>query len=212
MAELRETLADSFCNDRRLANLEKRFHEEVLEPYGGLAAVMRARIDSRNDVFQNSLFERVASHVDEWLKNSDAASILYQWYGSIDAVVEKLIETAKSTILAQNTDTVRRLIVCLPGSPSGRSLRESLEKLASELPISDSVSITRRRCVVSGDRRSDLLVRAGWAGVGAAVADRAGSQAGFTARRCLARTVRERLRPGASAREAMTSRNEVGCP
>ena len=95
MTELRETLADSFCNDRRLANLEKRFHDEVLEPHGGLSVVMTREPSFLNEVFQKTLFQRVACTVDEWLKNSDAASILYQWYGSIEGVVEKLIQTGK---------------------------------------------------------------------------------------------------------------------
>ncbi len=141
MTELRETLADSFCNDRRLAALEKRFHDEVLEPHGGLSVVMGREPSFLNEVFQNTLFQRVACSVDEWLKNSDAASILYQWYGSIEGVVEKLIQTGKATILTQPKNTDRRLIVGLPGSPSGRSLREGLAKSASELSISDSVSI-----------------------------------------------------------------------
>ena len=92
MAELRETLADSFCNDRRLATSR----EEI--PRGGSGAPRRPqrRDDARalfpqRGVSQLHSAERVACTVDEWLKNSDAASILYQWYGSIEAVVEKLI-------------------------------------------------------------------------------------------------------------------------
>ena len=68
MAELRETLAGSFCNDRRLANLERRFHEEVLEPHGGLSVVMTREPCFLTEVFQETLFQRVAGAVDEWLK------------------------------------------------------------------------------------------------------------------------------------------------
>jgi hypothetical protein len=140
-AELRETLADSFCNDRRLANLAGKFHEEVLEPHGGLSVVMTREPSFLTEVFQNTLFQRVARAVDEWLRDSDAASILYQRYGSIESVVRELIQTGKSTLLGQPKNADGRLIVGLPGSPSGRSLRESLTKSASELSISDSVSI-----------------------------------------------------------------------
>ncbi len=93
------------------------------------------------EVFQETLFQRVGRAVDDWLSDSDAASILYQRYGSIEGVVRELIEAGKSTLLGHPRNAAQRLIVGLPDSPSGRSLRESLAKSASELSISDFVSI-----------------------------------------------------------------------
>ena len=141
IGELRETFAGSFCSDRRLADLERRFHKEVLEPHGGLSVVMTRETCFVAEVFQETLFQRVGRAVDDWLSDSDAASILYQRYGSIEGVVRELIEAGKSTLLGHPRNAAQRLIVGLPDSPSGRSLRESLAKSASELSISDFVSI-----------------------------------------------------------------------
>jgi len=141
MGELLETFAGSFCSDRRLADLEGRFHEEVLEPHGGLSVVMTREACFVTELFQKTLFRRVTSAVDAWLKDSDAASILYQRHGSIEGVVSELIRSGKSTLFGQARNGTESLIVGLPDSPAGRSLRESLAKSASDLPISDIVSI-----------------------------------------------------------------------
>src|SRR5208283_2622340 len=78
MAELRETFAGSFCSDHRLADLERRFHDEILEPHGGLSVVMTREACFLTAVFQETLVQRVTSAVDAWLRDSDAASILFQ--------------------------------------------------------------------------------------------------------------------------------------
>jgi eukaryotic-like serine/threonine-protein kinase len=141
VAELRETFAGSFCSDRRLAYLERRFHEEVLEPHGGLTVVMTRESGFVTEVFQETLFRRVAGEVHDWLGDSDAASILYQRSGSIEGVVRELIRAGKSILHGHASNAAGRLILGLPSSPSGRSLRESLAKSASELSITDFVSI-----------------------------------------------------------------------
>ncbi len=141
MAELRETFAGSFCGDRRLSGLEKSFHEEVLEPHGGLTAVMTRETGFVTKVFHETLFHRVAGAVDDLLSDSDAASILYQRNGSIEGVLRELIRAGMSTLLGHPRNAAQRLILGLPDSPSGRSLRERLAKSESELPISDFVSI-----------------------------------------------------------------------
>jgi hypothetical protein len=141
MAELRETFAGSFCSDRRLADLETSFHEEVLQPHGGLSVVMTREAWFLTTVFQETLFQRVTSAVDAWLSNSDAATILYQRNGSVEGAMRELIESGKSTLLGQPSNEVERLIVGLPDSPAGRSLRESLAKSASDFSIADFVSI-----------------------------------------------------------------------
>ncbi len=141
MAELRETFAGSFCSDRRLADLERKFHEEVLEPHGGLSVVMTREAHFLGAVFQETLYERVTSAVDAWLRDSDAASILYQRHGSIEGVVRELIEAGKSTLLGHHRSAAERLVVGLPDSPAGRSLRECLATSASDPSIAGFISI-----------------------------------------------------------------------
>ena len=141
MAELRDTLVGSFWNENRLANLERQFHEEVLEPHGGLGVVMAREPGFQSEVFQETLFQRVGHSVDHWLKDSDAASILHHRHGSIESAVKELIQAGKSTLLGHPENAARRLVVGMPESPSGRSLRESMAGSASVLASADFVSI-----------------------------------------------------------------------
>ena len=142
MVELRETFASSFCSDRRLADLERAFHEEVLRPHGGLSVVMVRETSFVAEVFQETLVRRVTRAVDDWLKDNDAASILYQRHGSIEGAARDLIELVNPTVLRRSeTGAEERLIVGLPDSPWGRSLCERLAKSANELSISAFVSI-----------------------------------------------------------------------
>ena len=55
--------------------------------------------------------------------------------------MRELIKSGKSNLLGQSGNAVERLIVGLPDSPSGRSLRESLARSASDFSIADFVSI-----------------------------------------------------------------------
>jgi hypothetical protein len=88
----------------------------------------------------NTLFRRVCAAVDHWQEEQDAASILHKRYGSIDAVANELARLWKTEMLGFPEHASQCLFVGTPGSPSGRSLRDSLIKSASSL--SNSVFVT----------------------------------------------------------------------
>jgi hypothetical protein len=139
--ELRATLADAFCSERRLAHIERRFQEEVLEAHGGLVAVMEREPRVLTQLFENDLFHRAAHGVGRWLESRDAASIMQQCCGSIEGAIGELIEFWRTSTTGLTQCPDQRVILALPGSPSGRSLRESLASTATDPRITDYVTI-----------------------------------------------------------------------
>ena len=135
------TLTDSFCSERRLASIERRFQEEVLEAHGGLVAVTEGDPRFLNQLFDNDLFHRVAHLVGQWLGGWDAVSILQHRCGSMKGAIGELIEFWKKTTPETADRPDQRVILALPSSPSGRSLREGLANTATATFVTDHVAI-----------------------------------------------------------------------
>jgi hypothetical protein len=125
-AWLRESLADSFCCERRLVNLERGLLQELNELHGGLVEVLMREPRSIAEVFENSLLHRAASAVGDWLEGQDAASILQQRRGSLEGAIRDLAAAWRSLTPGLPEAPRQRLTVSTPCSPSGRSLRERL--------------------------------------------------------------------------------------
>jgi len=141
LAELRVEMAGAFSSERRLAKLERSFQDEVLEAYGGLSGVLLREPRFATELFGNTLFHRVCAAVGHWQEGQDAASILHKRYGSMDAVVNELARSWKTAMFGFPEHAAQRLVVGIPGSPSGRSLHESLMKSATFLSSSEFVTI-----------------------------------------------------------------------
>src|SRR5205823_1575833 len=139
-AEAAIAFAETFCSERWLAAFGRRFQEEVLEPHGGLAALMAREPRLVAELFRTTLFQRVADAVDLWLEDTDAASLLIRRHGTAKEVENELRKCLKSAAFRSELRANRRIVVGTPGSPSGRSLRESLAR-SSTLERADFVTI-----------------------------------------------------------------------
>lgn len=141
--ELRVVLADSFCNESRLVDIELRLQEEVFEAHGGFVAVMGREDRFLNQVFENDIFLRVAHSVGRWLENWDAAAILVQRYGSVEQAAREVLRfwqpIAPGTAEGQGLES--RATLALPSSPTGRSMRENLERKAALSYVTDFAAI-----------------------------------------------------------------------
>jgi hypothetical protein len=135
-----ESLAASFCSLRWLGAFGRQFQEEILEPHGGLAAIMARDPRHVGEWFQSTLLERVAVAVDLWLGDMDAASLLMRRHGSAEEVENELRKCLKSSVFRTPGAGGRRLVVCTPGSPSGRSLRERLAA-SNSIEVDEFVTI-----------------------------------------------------------------------
>jgi eukaryotic-like serine/threonine-protein kinase len=134
-------LADVLCSDRRLAHLERRFQEEVLDVHGGFAVVMGRPPGPLAEFFQGTLLPRVAGAVGDWLEGQDAAELLRQRYGSIDRAVNEVLRRWQSAQFGNPHGAREGLVVATPGNPSGRSLRECLARSADGLRIAQFVTV-----------------------------------------------------------------------
>jgi hypothetical protein len=139
-SEVADGLAESFCSAHWLDTFRRQFQEEVLEPHGGLTAVMGREPRSAEDWLQGALMDRVAVAVDLWLEDMDAASLLLRRYGSAQEVENELRRCLKSAAFRAPEQGERRIVVGTPGSPSGRSLRERLAA-SSAIGIAEFVTI-----------------------------------------------------------------------
>jgi hypothetical protein len=128
-------------SERRLARLEQSFQDEVLDAYEGLTGVLSREPGFAAELFGTTLFQRVCLAVGHWQEGQDAASILHKRYGSMDAVVSELVRSWKTATFSFPDGGAQRLVAGVPGSPSGRSLRESLMKSADALSIAEFVTI-----------------------------------------------------------------------
>ena len=181
--EIRDRLTAAFWNDRRLAGFEAGFQEEVLNPQGGLTGVLSRDSRNQTEVFENDLFHRVASLVRHWLEGRDAASILLDRAGSLDAAIVTLERSLAPLIAGLAGRPYQRLVVATPGSPAGRSLREGLASAISEPPVPDTVTIADDVVLCVEIENQSFYVGGGRDGRGATVDFRAcapSSSAGST--------------------------------
>jgi hypothetical protein len=138
---VRELLADSFCSERRLAELERGLWRELREPHGGLVEIMTRESKVVSEVFESALLQPVASAVDRWLEVQDAASILPERRGSMEGALRELAAAYRSLTGGLPALPQPRVIVGTPCSPSGRSLRESLAQSSSLPTIAEDIAI-----------------------------------------------------------------------
>ena len=106
-------------------DLEDRIQAEVLKGKGGLWGVMKGDASSQESTLRQELPSSVLSAVTGSFDHIDAASLFFENHAGITETVKqikRLIEKARPRLAVAGGN--QRLVLGVPNSPPGRSLRE----------------------------------------------------------------------------------------